>query len=162
MKKLMNNFLLAIILCIYYPFVACAESSSIPINEAEPQFAKMIEVLKKSTKIRDPFPLIRAVSKNFEIERDFGEVFEKEENAVVNFLSVFPIDGFEVKKEYENVSWNQLDAVLSSNVFIMRSKTNFCMPKGQYTYNVLSDELLCFTKDRFGVWKISSYVYSGD
>ena len=147
---------------IFMSFGLHAQEKEISLDNTDSAFIEIVTDLRNAVAGKEPFPIFRAVSRNFKIERDFGGISKDNENSVVNFLMVFPLDGFEVRAEYKDSGWEQLKNMLSSNTVITRSKTNLCIPKGQYMNDIILDELLCFTKDDLGTWRISSYVSAGD
>lgn len=146
-------------------FMSCvlhAQENEVSLANTDSAFIEIVTDLRTAVAKKEPFPIVRAISSNFKIERDFGGISNDNENSVVNFLMIFPLDGFEVREEYKDVGWEQLKSILSSNTVIKRSKTNLCMPQGQYMNDLILDELLCFTKSNSGTWRISSYVSAGD
>ena len=132
------------------------------MTDSEVLFSKLITELRNAAIDKDPYPILRAISADFKIERDFGGLYLERETSLINFLLIFPLDGFGVRQEYKSEGWHALIKILSSKEVIKRSKSNLCIPKGQYTNNIVQDELLCFTKDTAGAWRLSSYVNSGD
>lgn len=147
---------------IFVSLSVAAQEQEISLDKTDDALIETVTDLRKAVTEKDPYPIFRAVSKKFKIERDFGGISNENENSVVNFLRVFPLDGFGVREEYKNDGWEQLQNILSSNTLITRSKTNLCLANGHYMNNIILDELLCFTKSDFGVWQITSFVSAGD
>jgi hypothetical protein len=134
----------------------------VKLVDTDKKFIEVVTILKNSIQIKDPFPILRSVSSQFEIERDFGGLYNSENNSVVNFLVIFPLDEFDIAEEYQGVSWKELMKILQSQVVIERSETNLCLPNGRYHNDIVLDEMLCFTLTELGVWKVSSFVNAGD
>jgi hypothetical protein len=139
-----------------------AEAQEENIKDADASFINFLVALNAAAQSKNPYPIIRSISKSFELERDFGGMYSEKKNSVVNFLIVFPIDGFEVKDEYKDKTWRELEKILSSTIYVERSKSDYCVPKEKYHNDITLDELLCFHKNTKGHWEISSYVFSGD
>jgi hypothetical protein len=139
-----------------------AEAQEDYIKNADDSFVDLLVTLKTAAQTKNPFPIIRAISKSFELERDFGGMYSESKNSVVNFLIVFPIDGFEVKDEDKVGAWRELQQILSSAIYVERSNSHYCVPKEKYHNDITLDQLLCFYKNAVGHWQISSYVYGGD
>jgi hypothetical protein len=142
--------------------LATAEVREHDIKNADASFIGFLVDLKTAAQIKNPYPIIRSISKSFELERDFGGMYSESKNSVVNFLIVYPIDGFEVKDEYKSKTWSELEKILSSRIYVKRSNSDHCVPKEKYHNDITLDELLCFHKNTEGHWEISSYVFAGD
>lgn len=164
----MNNVLcvsISKILCILIvsiPSLLQAKEREVALINTDKQFIETVATLKKSVAIKDPFPILRLVASDFTIERDFGGLYNPDENAVVNFLIVFPLDELNVTEAYQGGGWKQLKNILQSKIVIERNKTNRCLPNGRYRNDIVLDEMLCFTQAESGIWKVSSFVNAGD
>jgi hypothetical protein len=168
MGKTMSNILgvsITKILCIMMvsiPSLLQAKEREVELINTDKHFIETVATLRKSVTIKDPFPILRAVASDFKIERDFGGLFNQDENAVVNFLIVFPLDELDVSEEYQGAGWQQLKNILQSKMVIERNNMNLCLPNGRYQNDIVLDEMLCFTQAESGIWKVSSFVNAGD
>lgn len=150
------------VLIVSMPMLLQAKDRKVALINTDKQFIEIVATLQQSVIVKNPFPILRSLSTNFEIERDFGGLYNQEESSVVNFLLIFPLDEFNVREEYQGVAWQQLKKILQSNIVIERSKVNLCLPNGKYQNDIVLDEMLCFTQADSGAWKISSFVNAGD
>ena len=150
------------ILIVSIPLLLQAKEREVELINTDKQFFETVATLKKSVIIKDPFPILRSVANDFIIERDFGGLYNRDENAVVNFLIVFPLDELNVTEAYRGGGWQQLNNILQSTIVIERNKINRCLPNGRYRNDIVLDEMLCFTQAESGIWKVSSFVNAGD
>jgi len=143
-------------------FVVQAQERELKLTEMEPSFRELLGELRVAVSQRDPFPIFRSISKSFSIERDFGGLARESKNAIVNFLLVYPLDGFEIRAEYRDTGWQHLAAMLASNTLIIRDDTAFCLSNGPFQNKLSQDELLCFSKANNDHWQIKYHVFAGD
>jgi len=168
MGKAMNNVFgisiekILLVLIVVMPSLLQAQEKEFALISAGDQFIETVVALRKSVAIKDPYPIVRAIANGFKMERDFGGLYNPAENAVVNFLAVFPLDEHDVRQEYRGEGWQQLESILQSKTFIARSKINRCLPNGKYQNDIVHDEMLCFTQAESGAWRITSFVNAGD
>jgi len=151
-----------LMLILSTPSLLQAKESEVALVDGDDQFIETVVALRKSVAIKDPYPIVRAIANGFKMERDFGGLYNPAENAVVNFLAVFPLDDHDVRQEYRGEGWQQLESILQSKTFIARSKLNRCLPNGKYQNDIVHDEMLCFTQTESGEWRITSFVNAGD
>jgi len=168
MGDAMNNVLgvsvakILLMLIVSMPSLLQAKERELALTSAGDQFVETVVALRKAVAIKDPYPIVRAIANGFKMERDFGGLYNPAENAVVNFLAVFPLDDHDIRQEYRGEGWQQLESILRSKTFIARSKVNRCLPNGNYQNDIVHDEMLCFTKTESGAWRITSFVNAGD
>lgn len=74
---------------MFMPCISHAQEKEISLATTDSAFIEIVTDLRTAVAKKEPFPIFRAISRNFKIERDFGGISKDNENSVVNFLIIF-------------------------------------------------------------------------
>jgi len=146
------------------PLKAQSGLSGVPFffEETEATFQAFIKTLREAAEQKNPYPIYRAVSPLYIIERDFGGIFDPTANAIVNFSASFPFDNEMLFPEYKNYGWNAFQEKLMHLEFERKDTGEMCVPAGATEVRPYPLGQLCFAKGARREWKITRYIKGGD
>lgn len=137
-------------------------SEPIEWDKTEPEFQKFIKALQDAADGKKPFPIYRVISPAYQIERDFGGMFNPTVNAVVNFSWSFPFDDELLFPEYKGHGWAAFKEKMSHKLFDTMPRGELCAPSGAMVDLPVPSGQLCFGKTTHGDWQITRHILGGD
>lgn len=166
MQNLKITALIFLVVFIFSPSGLIASGDDFPkplkLEKTEPEFQKLIKMLRQATQQKTPYPIYRSISPMFRIERDFGGNFDPTANAIVNFSSSFTFDNDLMSPEYKDDGWRAFQQIVTHDNFEETLSGELCVPSGAMDVKPFSSDQLCFGRGPDKTWRINGYIGGGD
>jgi len=137
------------------------DSRLLNLGDTTLSFQKFISDFRQAVIDKNIAIIHGALAKDFDIERDFGGVYNSKATPEENFSFCYQLDNSKLLSEYKDTGWAELEIILSGDLFESVG-VEICAPYGARDNKPLPQEQLCFREVENDQWRISRFVSSGD